>query len=99
MIGCTICNQRKQIGEWDLRLELWLPLDFKADIEGGGGMGDGAYRDALDAGEGDGADGVEGDAAGGFEERLAFAAGSVAHGDCAFHAGAVHVVQEDHVNG
>ena len=72
-------------------------FDFEADIEGGGGVGDGADGDAVDAGQGDRADGFERDAAGGFEGDRLFA-GLVAEFDGDLHAGAVHVVQQDDVD-
>ena len=42
-------------------------LQIQADVQGDGGMGEGADGDAVDAGLGDGADGGEVDAAGGFQ--------------------------------
>ncbi len=54
---------------------LSVRVQLHRDVERPGGVGEGAERDDIDAGLGDGADGGEGDAAGRLRERTAAAAG------------------------
>src|SRR5688500_11435259 len=74
-------------------------FDVESDIQGGGGVGEGADGDAVYARLGDRSDGLQGDAARGFQLDAGLCGRLVAHGDGHFHSGAVHVVEEDDVDG